>query len=120
MFDCVLPTRNARNGTLFSWNGKINIRNACHTEDFDRGLDPRCACYACTTFSRAYLRHLFMAGEVLAIRLLTLHNIHFYMDLVKQARGHIVRGTFREWKADALETMKRETDGGPGPNGENP
>jgi queuine tRNA-ribosyltransferase len=120
MFDCVLPTRNARNGTLFSWNGKINIRNACHSEDFDRGLDPRCACYTCTTFSRAYLRHLFMAGEVLAIRLLTLHNIHFYMDLVKQARGHIVRGTFREWKADALETMKRETGGEPESHGENP
>jgi len=117
MFDCVLPTRNARNGTLFSWNGKINIRNACHTEDFGRGLDPSCACYACKNFSRAYLRHLFMAGEVLAIRLLTLHNIHFYMDLVKQARGHIAGGTLGEWKDSARETMKGERGGGAGGGG---
>ena len=105
MFDCVLPTRNARNGTLFSWSGKINIRNACHTGDFGRGIDDACTCYACRTFCRAYLRHLFIAGEILGIRLLTLHNIHFYMDLVRQARARICDGTFTEWKADVLEKI---------------
>jgi queuine tRNA-ribosyltransferase len=106
MFDCVLPTRNARNGTLFSWSGKINIRNACHTDDFDRGIDDACACYTCQTFSRAYLRHLFIAGEILGIRLLTLHNIHFYMDLVGRARARIRDGTFTEWKNEVLGKMK--------------
>jgi len=106
MFDCVLPTRNARNGTIFSWSGKINIRNARHADDFERGIDGACACYACRTFSRAYLRHLFMAGEILGIRLLTLHNIHFYMDLVRQARAHICDKTFTEWKTEVLEKMK--------------
>jgi len=106
MFDCVLPTRNARNGTVFSWNGKINIRNACHTRDFSIGLDPSCGCYACKNFSRAYLRHLFMAGEILSLRLLTLHNIHFYCDLVKQARLHIGDGSFSEWKNKVLSAMQ--------------
>jgi queuine tRNA-ribosyltransferase len=106
MFDCVLPTRNARNGTLFSWKGKINIRNACHTDDFDRGIDEACACYTCQTFSRSYLRYLFIAGEILGIRLLTLHNIHFYMDLARQARARICDGTFTEWKTEVLNKMK--------------
>jgi queuine tRNA-ribosyltransferase len=106
MFDCVLPTRNARNGTLFSWKGKINIRNARHTEDFGQGIDGDCACYACRFFSRAYLRHLFMAGEILGIRLLTLHNVHFYMDLVRRAREQVRGGTFLEWKTEVLEKMK--------------
>jgi queuine tRNA-ribosyltransferase len=106
MFDCVLPTRNARNGTLFSWKGKINIRNACHTDDFEQGIDGACTCYTCRTFSRAYLRHLFIAGEILGIRLLTLHNIHFYMDLVGQARTHVCDGTFTEWQTEVLQKMK--------------
>ena len=106
MFDCVLPTRNARNGTLFSWKGKINIRNACHTDDFEQGIDGACTCYTCRTFSRAYLRHLFIAGEILGIRLLTLHNIHFYMDLVRRARTHVCDGTFTEWQTEVLQKMK--------------
>ncbi len=106
MFDCVLPTRNARNGTVFSWIGKINIRNACHTKDFSIGLDPGCQCYTCKNFSRAYLRHLFMAGEILSLRLLTLHNIHFYCDLAKQARAHIGDGSFSEWKNKVLVALQ--------------
>ncbi len=111
MFDCVLPTRNGRNGSVFTWHGKLNIRNACHTQDFDNALDNTCACYTCRNFSRAYLRHLFMAGEILAIRMLTLHNIQFYMDLVKQARKHILDGTFTEWKKIVLNNLiKEESD----------
>ncbi len=105
MFDCVLPTRNGRNGCAFTWKGKVNIRNACHTRDFDSALDTTCACYACRNFSRAYLRHLFMAGEILAIRLLTLHNVHFFMELVRNAREHIIEGTFSEWKNDILHSL---------------
>ncbi len=112
MFDCVLPTRNGRNGSVFTWNGKVNIRNACHTKDFDNRLDNTCKCYTCQNFSRAYLRHLFMAGEILAIRLLTLHNIHFYMELVTTARKHIIDGNFKEWKKTALDTMKIGEDNG--------
>ena len=105
MFDCVMPTRNARNAGVFTWNGKVNIRNAVHTDDFDTPIDPACKCYTCRTFSRSYLRHLFMAGEILGIRLLTLHNIHFYMELVRAARVHIIDGTFTEWKRDVLVKM---------------
>ncbi|KMQ52794.1 tRNA-guanine transglycosylase [Chitinispirillum alkaliphilum] len=105
MFDCVLPTRNARNGSCFSWNGKINIRNASHTRDFDQPLDRECGCYACRNFSRAYIRHLYMAGEILAIRLLTLHNIYFYMELVRNIRHHILEGDFVEWKREVLARM---------------
>jgi queuine tRNA-ribosyltransferase len=113
MFDCVMPTRNARNGTVFSWNGKINIRNACHTQDFSRGLDPSCGCYTCKNFSRGYLRHLFLAGEILSLRLLTLHNIYFYMDLVQQAAKWIKDGFFVAFKEKALAAMKSADSGEP-------
>ncbi len=106
MFDCVLPTRNGRNGSIFTWQGKVNIRNACHTKDFDNPIDRSCTCYTCQNFSRAYLRHIYMAGEILAIRLLTLHNIHFYMDLVTQAQRTIAEGTFKQWKEETLRQMK--------------
>jgi queuine tRNA-ribosyltransferase len=105
MFDCVLPTRNGRNGSAFTWQGKLNIRNACHTRDFDNPVAPGCTCYTCANFSRGYIRHLYMAGEILAIRLLTLHNIHFYMDLVRQARQHIIDETFSAWKKSVLSAM---------------
>ena len=105
MFDCVLPTRNGRNGGVFTWKGKVNIRNACHTRDFDTPLDPDCTCYSCQNFSRAYLRHLFIAGEILAIRMLTLHNIHFYMELVARAREQILAGTFIEWKNEIVKVF---------------
>jgi len=105
MFDCVLPTRNARNGSAFTSSGKLNIRNSMHTKDFVNPLDKKCTCYACSNFSRAYIRHLYMAGEILAIRLMTLHNIHFYMELVRNAREHIIAGTFGEWKKEMIANM---------------
>jgi queuine tRNA-ribosyltransferase len=105
MFDCVLPTRNARNGSAFTSRGKINVRNAQFTRAFDCPLDASCACYTCKNFSMSYLRHLYMAGEILAIRLLTLHNIHYYMQLVRDAREHILNDTFDEWKNATLATM---------------
>jgi len=112
MFDCVLPTRNGRNGSAFTSRGKINIRNAQFTRAFDMQLDPDCTCYACSNFSMSYIRHLYMAGEILAIRLLTLHNIHYYMDLVKKARAHIIDGTFAAWKAATLAQMGINKSGG--------
>lgn len=105
MFDCVLPSRNGRNGSAFTHGGKVNIRNARHSTDFNTPLDPQCSCYTCKTFSRAYLRHLILAGEVLGIRLLTLHNIAFYLELTRSARAHIMSGTFGEWKAEMLAAM---------------
>jgi queuine tRNA-ribosyltransferase len=112
MFDCVLPTRNGRNGSVFTWNGKLNIRNTRYGREFDTPLDPRCTCYACRTFSRAYLRHLFMAGEILAVRMLSLHNVHFFIDLVEQARARICDGTFVRWKAEIMQGLvhRDETD----------
>lgn len=98
MFDCVLPTRNARNGSAFTSQGKVNVRNAKFTRDFSGILDPECSCYTCRNFSMAYIRHLYMAGEILALRLISLHNVHFYMNLVRQAREHILQDDFGEWK----------------------
>jgi queuine tRNA-ribosyltransferase len=106
LFDCVLPTRNARNGSAFTSQGKVNIRNAAHTRDFKSPLDGSCGCYACRNFSRAYLRHLYMAGEILALRLLTLHNVYFYMELVRTAREKIIAGQFTEWKAETLSLLR--------------
>ncbi len=88
MFDCVMPTRNARNGYLFVTGGKINIRNSQHQRDPDP-IDPNCPCYTCKNFSRAYLRHLIMAGEILALHLLTLHNSTFYQTWMKSIRQAI-------------------------------
>ena len=110
MFDCVLPTRNARNGSAFTSEGKVNIRNAAYTKDFTSPLDKNCSCYACSNFSRAYIRHLYMAGEILAIRLMTLHNIHYYMELVKTARERILNGTFGEWKREVLTKMSEKSE----------
>ena len=112
MFDCVLPTRNARNGAAFTYKGKINIRNAAHTADFTHPLEDGCTCYACANFSRGYIRHLFMAGEILGIRLLTMHNIHFYEHLTAQARRTINDGTFKEWKSGVLASLSTATENG--------
>ncbi len=92
MFDCVMPTRNGRNGTLFTSVGRVNIKNQKHR--LDQGpLDPACSCYTCRTFSRAYLRHLFVAGEITALRLLTLHNLTYYVTLMTEIRAAIRAGT---------------------------
>ncbi len=88
MFDCVLPTRCARNGLLFTSEGKLTIRNAVYAKD-PRPVDPACSCYTCRTFSRAYLRHLFAAGEILAMRLNTLHNLHYFLTLMADVRRAI-------------------------------
>jgi queuine tRNA-ribosyltransferase len=104
MFDCVLPTRNARNGLVFTSAGKLNLRNAGNASDFSV-VDPKCGCYTCTTFSRAYLRHLFKAGEILALQLATIHNITFYLNLVRNARQAIIDGRFSSWKHDKLMSM---------------
>lgn len=93
LFDCVIPTRNARNGTLFTSRGKLVIKNARHAED-ERPVDEDCNCYTCRTFSRAYLRHLYMAKEILALRLLTLHNLTYYGRLMSDIRESIAAGDF--------------------------
>ena len=102
MFDCVLPTRCARNGLLFTSRGRLTIRNARFAED-ERPLDPACRCYACRTFSRAYLRHLFRAGELLALRLHTLHNLEHYLTLMEEARAAVAEGRFASFRRRRLE-----------------
>lgn len=93
MFDCVLPTRNARNGTLYTSQGKINIKRKEYA-DSRLPLDPACSCYTCRTFSRAYLRHLFTSHELLSFRLNSLHNITYFLSLARQARSAIIRGEY--------------------------
>lgn len=93
MFDCVLPTRLARNGTAYTARGTINLKNAPFAED-QGPVEENCACTTCRNFSRAYLRHLVKAEEILGLRLLTVHNLHFYLNLVRQARDRILDGTF--------------------------
>ncbi|BAP89407.1 queuine tRNA-ribosyltransferase [Burkholderiales bacterium GJ-E10] len=96
MFDCVLPTRNARNGWLFTRHGDIKIRNAVHRDD-TRPLDPDCGCPTCRGFSRAYLHHLQRSNEILGARLNTIHNLHYYLDLMARARAAIEAGRFQEF-----------------------
>ncbi len=98
MFDCVLPTRNARNGTLYTSLGKVNIKRKEYAED-DTPLDPQCTCYTCRTFSRAYLRHLYVSKELLAYRLNSLHNLTYFLHVAQQAREAIRIGHFNNFKA---------------------
>jgi len=98
LFDCVLPTRNARNGQLFTSAGRLNIKNARYAED-PRPPDESCGCYTCRHASRAYLRHLFLSGEIAAATLNTLHNVHFYLDTMRRIRDALVLGSFRNLKA---------------------
>jgi queuine tRNA-ribosyltransferase len=104
MFDCVLPTRNARNGQLFTSAGTLNIKNARYAED-SRPPDPACGCYTCRTCSRAYLRHLFVAGEMTAGTLNTLHNLYFYLDTLRRIREAISFGTFERFRQDFHRTF---------------
>jgi queuine tRNA-ribosyltransferase len=104
MFDCVLPTRNARNGQLFTSIGIINIGNKIHKEAFDP-LDPNCECFTCKNFSRSYLRHLFNIKEVLGLRLATIHNLTYYMDLMKTIRENIKASSFTSWSNAYLSDM---------------
>lgn len=102
LFDCVLPTRCARNGLLFTGRGRLVIRNARYADD-ERPVEPGCPCYGCRTFSRAYLRHLFKSGEILGLRLNTLHNLHHYLSLMAGARQAIERGRFQAFRRERLE-----------------
>jgi queuine tRNA-ribosyltransferase len=97
MFDCVMPTRNARNAYLFTSTGIVSMRNAAYKDDFTP-LDENCNCYTCKNFSKAYLRHLFNAKEILALELATIHNLSFYLDLIRESRQKIIEGGFNEWK----------------------
>lgn len=99
MFDCVLPTRIARNGTAFTSSGTINLKNACFTLD-EKPIEEGCSCYACANFARAYLRHLVKAEEILGLRLITLHNLHFYLGLMKKVRGALEAGTFAAFRRE--------------------
>jgi len=96
IFDCVLPTRCARNGLLFTSEGKLAIKNSAHARD-DRPVDPRCDCYTCRNFSRAYLRHLFVSREILAMRLNSLHNLSYFLGLMAQARRAIEQDRYAEF-----------------------
>ena len=103
MFDCVMPTRNARNGSLFTSEGKLNIKNARFAQDFGP-LDPACTCPVCRTYTRAYLHHLYRAGEILSLRLNTLHNLFFMLQLADSVREAIRNGRFLEFKRSFLQT----------------
>ncbi len=98
MFDCVLPTRLARNGTAFTAAGTLNLKNAPFAED-TAPIEEGCQCYACQNFTRAYLRHLIKAEEILGLRLLSIHNLHFYIGLARQAREHILAGSFQDFRS---------------------
>jgi queuine tRNA-ribosyltransferase len=106
MFDCVLPTRNARNGQLFTSEGRLNIKNARYAED-DRPIDERCGCYTCRHHSRAYLRHLYMAGEMTAGTLNTLHNLSYYLDTMKRIRDAILFNAFEKFRLELQRAASR-------------
>jgi queuine tRNA-ribosyltransferase len=106
LFDCVLPTRNARNGQLLTRRGPLVIKNARYAEDFSPP-DPECGCYTCRHFSRAYLRHLFIAGEMTAATLNSLHNLYFYLDTMRRIREAIVFGSFEKLRQEFRQTFSR-------------
>jgi queuine tRNA-ribosyltransferase len=106
MFDCVMPTRNARNANLFTSNGVLSMRNAKYKDDFST-IDENCDCYTCQNYSKAYLRHLYIAKEILALELGSIHNLHFYLNLVKEARTKIIEGNFKNWKEEIINKISR-------------
>jgi len=105
MFDCVMPSRNARNGTLFTDDGKMNIKNLKHFDD-KQPIMQDCTCYTCKHFSRAYLRHLYMAKEILSSRLNTLHNLHYYCNLMRRARNALEQGNWPEFRDQFLQRYR--------------
>lgn len=104
MFDCVMPTRNARNANLFTSHCTLSMRNAKYKNDFS-AIDESCDCYTCSNFTKAYLRHLFISGEILALELASIHNLHFYLWLVAEARKHILDDTFSKWKLETINNI---------------
>lgn len=107
-FDCVMPARNARHAKLYTWEGAINIKNEKYKMD-ERPIDPQCACPVCRSFSRAYLRHLFAAEEMLAMRLAVLHNLYFYNSLMARIRQALDEGGFGAFRAEFSEKLGRRT-----------
>jgi queuine tRNA-ribosyltransferase len=116
MFDCVLPTRNARRGTVFISTGRLVVKNAAYAAD-ERPLDPECDCYTCTRFSRAYLRHLFAAGELLGMRLASLHAVHQMVSLARAAREAVMDGRYAAFRAAFLEKFRSRATLAPAPGG---
>lgn len=106
MFDCVMPTRNARNGKLFTNEGIVSIKQARHREDLSP-LSESCSCLTCTRFTRAYLRHLFIAKELLVFHLLTLHNLTFYLNLMREARQAIFEQRYEAWANEKIPQVTR-------------
>ena len=109
MFDCVMPTRNARNGTLFTSFGKVHIKNAQYIDD-QGPLDPGCECLTCRTVSRAYLRHLFVSGEIAGLVYNTVHNVWFYLDLMRKVRQSIASNSFAAFRGAFLSQLTRERE----------
>ena len=107
MFDCVMPTRNARNGMLFTSQGRVNIKAKIYEED-GGPLDPACSCKVCKNYSRAYLRHLYRSGEILSSQLNTYHNLHFYLDLMRRVREAILNNSFDEFRRSFTSTMQQK------------
>ncbi|MDR2555868.1 MAG: tRNA guanosine(34) transglycosylase Tgt [Fibromonadaceae bacterium] len=107
MFDCVMPTRNARNGMLFTSKGILHYKSARHKEE-DIPPDENCNCYTCKNFSRAYMRHLIHAEEILVLQLASIHNLHFYLNLMAQAREKIASGNFESWAAEQIPILQKE------------
>ncbi len=107
MFDCVMPTRNARNGTVFTRHGKVVLKNAHQARKFVP-IDPECQCPVCRNYTKAYIRHLFQTGEILAPRLATLHSIYFYVTTMREMRKAIIENRFPEWREEFLSTYRNE------------
>lgn len=107
MCDCVMPTRNARNGMLFTSEGVLHYKAGRYAKSLDKAPDPHCDCYTCKNFSRAYLRHLFHSGEILAMTLASIHNVHFYLKLMRDAKAHIANDTFEEWAKEEIVKLQK-------------
>jgi queuine tRNA-ribosyltransferase len=107
LFDCVLPTRNARNGMLFTRKGRVIIKNAVYADD-SHPVDSECACYTCRNYSRAYLRHLYLAKELLSYRLNTWHNLYYFMELMRELRQAVAEGRFLEFRSYFYEQRKEQ------------
>ena len=105
-FDCVMPARNARHARLFTWEGAINLKNAKYATDLDP-IDPKCDCPVCRRYSRAYIRHLFVAEEMLAMRLSVMHNLYFYNNLMEKIRNALDEGCFAQFRAEYSEKLGR-------------
>ncbi len=110
MCDCVMPTRNARNGMLFTSEGVLHYKAGRYAKALDLAPDPHCDCYTCRNFSRAYLRHLFHSGEILAMTLASIHNVHFYLKLMRDAKAHIENDTFEEWATEEIVRLQKVCD----------